>query len=138
MRRLPMLLTVLGLCIAGAACGGPGATCQAWTYHTRAGEDGSRLYVCRVENYVADGMIYHVYVDGLHLRGPDGGERTVVPHLALTRKAFLASVRERVDDDAPLPAYREGYAAWSKAFKKNEAKVYDVPVAACLDQLAAD
>jgi hypothetical protein len=140
--HLTRVALVATLLLALSACGDSGPTCEVWTYETRPGEEASRLYVCRIENYLADGKIYHVYIDGLQIPNPHakGEEDKIMPvltHLPLTEKAFRASVRERVGDDAPMPPYEKGFERWSSAFRNNKASAFDVPVKVCLDRVAA-
>jgi hypothetical protein len=141
--RVSLAVTVLAatVLLGLSACGHSGPSCEVWTYETRPGEEASRLYVCRIENYVADGKIYHVYIDGLqipnpHAEGEEDKIMSVLAHLPLTEKAFRASVRERVDDDAPMPPFEEGFERWSNDFRNNRASAFDVPVKDCLDRLA--
>lgn len=141
-RLLPATVLALGLALGLAGCGEQQPTCEVWTYKTRPGEEASRLYVCRVESYVADGKIYHVYIDGLEIPNPHaaGEEDATIPvltHLPLTEAAFRASVIERVREDAPIPPYRDGYERWKRAFHKNEATAFDIPVAECIGQVGA-
>ena len=138
---LPIALVVLAAWLLFAH-EDPGATCEVWTYRTRPGEEASRAYVCAEEEYLTEGKIYHLYVDGLeianpHAEGTDDAKIPVLAHLPITEAAFKASVVARVRDDAPLPPYREGYDRWKKAFLNNEATAFDVPIAKCIERMAA-
>src|SRR5262245_24931597 len=82
---------------------------QIWEYRTRAGEEGSRLTVLKIESHPKLGNIVHVALDGLHIRNPaiPGGSSSKVAHLPYQEAALRQSLTKPSGHD-PGPANLEG------------------------------
>jgi hypothetical protein len=105
---------------------------QVWTYHTRPGEEESRLTVVKVEPHDKVGTIVHIRVDGVAQKNPHapGGVSRVIHHMPFAAEAIDKSVIELAASDRPVPAsFEEGYRLWKEAFDKGKAGVFTVTVA---------
>jgi hypothetical protein len=102
---------------------------QIWHYQTRPGEEGSRLFIARIDRGLGTQSIYHIYLDGLHLKNPlyEGGVQNHLPHAAVTRQALETSVTELLESNAKMPDISEGYAEWLLAFEKGQTGVFTIP-----------
>jgi hypothetical protein len=109
---------------------------QVWSYHTRPGEEESRLTICRIDNEPA-GAIVHVYLDGVRLRNPGAptGETTAVSHMPFALASVRDSVRELLASDAPLPDFEDGYRHWREAFDQGKGGFWTKSVAEVLTTL---
>src|SRR5688572_12477161 len=89
---------------------------QVWTYWTRAGEEGSRVIVCRVEDGGGSvGQIVHIHVTGLRMKKKDapGGQVDHVPHMPYSADALRRSVRKlEATGKALPPSFEEDYHQW--------------------------
>ena len=103
---------------------------QVWNYDTRPGEEGSQIYVAKIDRDLAPRTIYHIYVDGLRLKNPliEGGEQDHLTHVPLSREALEASVTGDPRSEIDLPNIAEGYVLWHEAFVKGQAGVFNAPV----------
>lgn len=104
---------------------------QVWSYQARQGEEGSHLYIVRVDPDEKLGVIYHIYVDGIRIKNPHSpsGNQDHLPHSPVTKKTLDDSVTSLVTDHADtLPDISEGYAAWREAFDNNQGGVFTIPV----------
>jgi hypothetical protein len=102
---------------------------DVWEYHTRRGEEQSRLTVVKVEESPEVGIIVHVAVDRIRLASCHGGpDPTSIPHMPFARSALDASVTKRVATEQPLPDYVSGYEEWKVAYERKKAGVYVIPV----------
>ena len=110
---------------------------QVWKYKTRAGEEGSLIYVVKVDAEKGHGSIYHIYVDGLRIRNPhlSGGIQSELPHAPVDKSTLDASVTELVRDKKQIPDISGGYATWREAFDAGEAGVFNIPVAKIIDYI---
>ena len=133
-KRLP-IATVLLLLLGSLAVAVPARavelkTGQVWSYHTRPGEEGSRIYLARIDRGMGPRDIYHLYIDGLKLKNPkmEGGMQDHLVHLPIVREALEASVTELLQSDAEMPDISEGYALWLLSFEKGQAGVFTIPV----------
>lgn len=125
------ILLLLGLLAAAVpALAADYAVGQVWSYKTRPGEEGSKLYIVRIDRELASEPIFHIYVDGLQLKNPlmEGGIQKNLPHAPVTQKALDGSVVELLESDALLPNIAEGYSMWRLAFGRGQAGVFNVPV----------
>jgi len=104
---------------------------QVWTYHTRPGEEDSRLTVVKVEPHDKVGTIVHIRVDGVAQKNPhapDGVSR-VIHHTPFAAEALQRSVIELVGD-GPVPgSFEQGYAIWKQAFDSGKGGVFTITVA---------
>ena len=104
---------------------------QVWNYHTRAGEEKSRLFIVRTEPNEKLGTIYHIHVDGVRLKNPHAasGSQEELPHSPVSAKTLDESVTTLLIEKAPdLPDISEGYAAWREAFDQGNGGVFSIPV----------
>ena len=104
---------------------------QVWRYHTRPKEEQSTLTILRVDSTPKLGIIVHISLDGLRIpnAGAPGGVTTQVGHLPFREDAIRRSVTTKVNDDAPLPDYQDGYADWRRAFDSGRGGVSTITVA---------
>lgn len=104
---------------------------QIWSYQTRPGEEGSKLYIARIDRGLGSRALYHLYIDGLQLKNPKfpGGVQDHLVHVPISREALEASVTELLQSDAAMPDISEGYAVWLLSFEKGQAGVFTIPVA---------
>jgi hypothetical protein len=109
---------------------------QVWSYHTRPGEEESRLTVCRIDEEPA-GVIVHIYLDNLQLRNPAApeGASKVVSHMPFSADSVRESVRELLASDAPLPDFEDGYRTWREAFDQSKGGFWTKSVAEVLSTL---
>ena len=126
--RLALALALLSLAVLPAAAQ-EFHEGQIWHYQTRPSEEGSRLFIARIDSGLGTASIYHIYLDGLQLKNPlyEGGVQDHLPHAAVTRQALEASVTELVQEGAALPDISEGYAEWLLAFEKGRTGVFTIP-----------
>ena len=105
---------------------------QVWTYHTRPGEEDSRITVVKVESHERLGTIVHIRIDGVAQKNPhapDGVSR-VIHHTPFAEEALARSVVELVVDDGPVPTtFERGYAIWKESFDRGKAGVFTITVA---------
>ena len=104
---------------------------QVWNYHTREGEDGSRLFIVRADSDEKLGVIYHIYVNGIRIKNPHSpsGGQDNLPHSPVSEKTLDDSVTSLITEHADkLPDISEGYAVWRKAFDNNQGGVFTIPV----------
>jgi hypothetical protein len=104
---------------------------QVWSYHTRPGEEDSRLTVVKVEPNERLGTLVHVRLDGVAQKNPhapDGVSR-VVHHMPFAEAAIERSVVELLDSGPTPTSWEEGYRLWREAFDKGKAGVFTITVA---------
>ena len=103
---------------------------QVWSYQTRPGEEGSRLYIVRIDRDIAKRPIFHIYLDRLKLKNPmmPGGVQDHLPHAPVSQESLEASVVKLLQGGAPMPDIAEGYTAWLLAFANRQAGVFTMPV----------
>jgi hypothetical protein len=99
---------------------------QVWRYETRAGEEGSRVIVGRVERIEGVGKVVHVKVTGLHLESSaaPGAVATIMFHAPIAEAQLAASVIELTDERGDLEGFAEGYAQWLRAYREGKAGVF--------------
>jgi hypothetical protein len=105
---------------------------QVWSYHTRSGEESSRLTVVKVESYEKLGAVVHIRVDGVAQKNPHapGGVSSVIHHMPFAEEALARSVLALLESDTPVPpSFEEGYGIWREAFVKGKAGVFTRTVA---------
>ena len=100
---------------------------QVWKYRTRQGENSSQLYIAKVEP-LPQGLAFHIYVDGLHLKNRRG-EQTALPHAPVSEKTLNASVTSLVAENTHIPDISEAYDIWREAYDRGDAGIWDIPVA---------
>ena len=109
----------------------PLAAGQVWTYHTRPGEEASRIIICRVEAHPKLGQIVHIHVSGVRLKNKHapGGSSDQIGHMPYSGEALRKSLTKLESSGAALPAYEGGYQEWRGAFDQGEAGVWTLAVA---------
>lgn len=108
---------------------------QVWRYKARLPEIGSTLTIVKIDQDAELGNIIHIGIQNLHMRNPHvpAGFTTDFPHLPLSEEALDESVVNLLRTHADLPDYAEGYKMWRKAFDVQEAGIFTLPVAECID-----
>src|SRR5262245_54798281 len=103
---------------------------QIWKYHTRPGEEASRLVVCQVNTHTGYGSIIFVNVRDLVIKVPFAFEITInkLAYLPLTERAIDESVIELENDDVAIPDFFEGYQQLREALKSEEGDAFTLPV----------
>ncbi len=100
-----------------------------WEYKTRAGEEGSRLTVLKVDSSPELGAIVHIAVDNLTWRDcQDNAVAESIPHMPFARKAVDASVTRRIGTTQSIPDYKPGYKLWKEDYSKGHAGIYVIEV----------
>ena len=106
---------------------------QIWRYKTRPGEEGSRLYIVKIEVLPSAGAtkIYHLYVDGLRIVNPclSGGMQTTLQHLPVGQETLNQSVDAYLGTAEELPDISEGYQTWKALFEAGESGYFTLPIA---------
>lgn len=89
---------------------------QVWTYHTRPGEEESRLTIVKVEPHDKLGTIVHIQVNGIAQKPPPArGLNSVIHHMPFAEEAIGRSVIELAASDAPVPPLPlRRVTAWGK------------------------
>lgn len=102
---------------------------QIWKYHTRPGEEASRIFVCQVDADPSCGNIIHVQVRNLHFKPSFAPEQTLTELLLpLSENAMDESVTELEAEGAAWPDIHEGYEIWRESFEKGIARVFTFPL----------
>lgn len=104
---------------------------QAWAYHSRPGEEASRIMIRKIETEPEDGQVFHVSILGVKLRNHrvPGGAQPAMNHAAVLRTSLDASVVSADGEADNDEAWRDGYAVWRQAYDAGDAGVFDLPVA---------
>jgi hypothetical protein len=100
---------------------------QVWRYSTRPGEEGSTLLIQRVERDAKLGIIIHIGVSGLNLRGVVGAKGEI-GHMPFAESAVTRSVVNLASQGEP-PPISEGYRLWRQAFDEGKGGVFTISVA---------
>lgn len=110
---------------------------QIWAYQTRPGEEGSKIYLARIDRGLGSRALFHLYIDGLQLKNPKfpGGVQDHLVHMPISREALEASVTELLQSDAAMPDISEGYAVWLLSFEQGQAGVFTIPVAQAIQHI---
>ena len=127
MKTRAAFLTAVGLLTMGASSAHEYATGQVWTYHTRPGEQSSRLQINKVEQDPKLGTIFHISVFGIRVLNPRTQSvfTNELPHLPVSKETLDKSVVSLSSDPARPVDYESGYAAWKQA----HGGVYTISVA---------
>ena len=108
---------------------------QVWQYHTRAGEEGSRLIIGRVEQVGALGTVLHIKLIGLsikNLHAPEGVS-SVMSHAPVTEAKLSESVSTLLGEGGDLDGFQEGYDTWLTSYKAGKAGVFTIPISEIVD-----
>jgi hypothetical protein len=108
----------------------PFAVGQVWAYHTRSGEESSRVIICKIETDPKYGPLVHVALVGLKLQAPQSptGMTDSIRHMPFTEKALRDSVTDVVGLTKDLPPYQTGYMEWRAAVEKGAGGVWAMQV----------
>lgn len=130
LRTLRFFCITLIACLLLSACTTVYEEGQVWQYQTRPGEEGSRLYIVKIDQEPLLGAIYHLYLDGLRIRSPlrSDGVQDHLPHLPVDQTTLDRSVTELVISLPNPPAVADGYAIWRESYEAGEAGVFNIPV----------
>jgi hypothetical protein len=103
---------------------------QVWTYHTRPGEEDSRVWILKVEHYEKAGTIVHIMVDNVRVNiTVDQGEADqVISHMPFAQAALDRSVITLEPTTESLPDFMEGYNHWKTAWDNEKAGCWTVDV----------
>jgi len=103
---------------------------QIWNYETRKGEENSKIEILKVEKYEKEGIIIHIYVNGLKVKNLNkpSGFSDEIGHLPLSKDAVLKSVTTLISENNELPEFMEGYKNWKKAFDNNTGGIFSIPI----------
>ena len=111
---------------------------QIWNYETRKGEENSKIEILKVEKYEKDGIIIHIYVNGLKVKNPNKpGILEDIGHLPLSKDAVEKSVTTLVSENNELPDFMEGYKNWKNAFDNNTGGIFSISVKEIVQYLEA-
>lgn len=110
------------------------ATGQLWRYHTRPGEESSRLIINRIDLTAEHGPIYHISVLGLQIH-QGNNMLTEINHAPISQEPLLQSLIELVDDQVVYPEYEEGYNKWQEAYEEENAGIFTLDVAALVEMI---
>ena len=120
--KLNVLLALTVVLVAGTRgfAAEPFAPGQSWIYKPRPGEDASRVFVYRVDDYPKVGKVIHVMISGLLFQGAPGTapEPWQVKHAPFAEAVLRRSVTARdTTKTAPPPStdFEQSYAKWKKA-----------------------
>jgi hypothetical protein len=102
---------------------------QVWNYRTRPGEEGSTFTVLAVERHRKLGIIVHVSVSGLRLKGPEGRITNKIDHMPFSEAAITASVLGMVSTGLSPFEGPYGYYLWREAFVEGKAGIFTRSVA---------
>jgi hypothetical protein len=108
---------------------------QIWSYHTRPGEEDSRLTILQIDAFGTE-RIVHIRVDGFSFPGPKGKPIHTIPHMPVFEEAIDRSVVSLLETGAPLPEYQEGYNLWREAFDQGAAGAFRITVAEAIEAIA--
>lgn len=130
-----LLLTMSLLSFLGLASADDFAEGQLWGYHTRKGEENSRVLINKVETSPRLGKIFHISVLNVKVKNPriDGGLSTDLPHFPVSQETLKKSLTRLRGKSAPNPNYREGYETWKNAFDQGKAGIFTIDVADIVD-----
>jgi len=111
---------------------------QVWTYHTREGEQESRLVILHVDSDPKLGTIVHAYIDGVSIKNPHApsGVATEIGHLPFGEEAIDRSVVQQVGT-RQIPDFKEGYDTWRAAFDSGQGGIFTITAAEaveCMEQ----
>lgn len=110
---------------------------QEWRYHTRPGEENSRVKVVKIENYEEIGNLIHISVSSVKIRNPKypNGLLEEVLHLPVNEESLKKSITRLETSEADLPAYEFGYVRWKSAFDEQKAGYFGIPLREVLQWL---
>ena len=130
-----LLLTMSLLSFLGLASADDFAEGQLWSYHTRKGEENSRVLINKVETSPKLGKIFHISVSDVKVKNPRiaGGVSTDLPHFPVSQETLQKSLTRLRGKSTPHPDYREGYQTWKSAFDQGEAGIFTIGVAEIVD-----
>ena len=143
---LAVLLTVLAVgCGEGEVSAPQPATSknflegQVWRYHTRVGEEDSRLVIGKVETVRGIGVIIHVKLTRLLLHSPAApdGMPSHLSHVPITETYLADSATELTDEIADLEGFGEAYETWQRLFMQGNAGIFTITVSEVVDHIEA-
>lgn len=101
---------------------------QVWSYQTRKGEEQSMATVLAVEPGPDGKNMVHLNIAGLSLVNAQGEQvGSIIEHVPMAEDAFWASVVQPMGSAATTLG--EGYYLWKADFERNEAGIWDIPLA---------
>ena len=111
---------------------------QIWQYHTRTGEEDSRVIILQVDSLPTGEAAIHIAVRGLQIPipGSEQGIMGYIGHLPFAEEALAQSLTELESSDGELPDYQEGYNNWKQAFDAGQAGIFTISLAEAVDFVA--
>lgn len=106
---------------------------QVWNYHTRPQDASSTFTILKIDADPKLENIFHIAVDNVLSADEHGQQKLItVHHMPVAESAIRKSITTLVrTNSVGLPP--EGYFIWKEAFEKNEAGVFTITVAECLN-----
>jgi hypothetical protein len=108
---------------------------QVWKYQTRAGEEGSRAIIGKVDMRPDGALLVHVQLTNLVIRNPhaEGGASHIIQHLPMSEEAVIRSVHELQSEDGLLSGFEEGYDTWLEAYRTGRGGAFTTTLAEAAD-----
>lgn len=108
---------------------------QLWHYHTRPGEEASRVLINLIEPHDKLGKMIHISVLDVNLKNPRtaSGVTHELPHFPVSEETLQKSLTTLAGRREILPDYREGYEVWKEAFDAGKAGIFTISVAEIVD-----
>ncbi len=114
----------------------PYAVGQLWACQGRHDDEQPTLLINRIDQHpLGGGNIYHVTLGALKIRHPGlpGGVMTQLAHAPVTDQTLQRSQLRLLGQQAPDPAYLQGYGQWREAFDAGNAGSFGVSVPTILE-----
>ena len=110
---------------------------QIWSYKTRPEEEGSVVYILKIDMDKDAEKIFHVRIEGVKVRNPyvKGGIQSNLPHVVISEAALNKSLKSLVRVVRAVPDYSDGYAVWRKALDEGEDGVFSIPVSEIVEAI---
>ena len=84
---------------------------EVWKYHTRAGEEASRITILKIEGDPKYGTIVHFRLSGINVHGLQ-----TIPFVPYFENALANSVTEMESSGGPIPVFDADYNNWKPGF----------------------
>ena len=108
---------------------------QLWHYHTRPGEEASRVLINLIEPHDKLGKMIHISVLDVNVKNPHtaSGMTHELPHFPVSEETLQKSLTTLAGRRDILADYREGYEVWKEAFDAGKAGIFTISVAEIVD-----
>ena len=110
---------------------------QLWTYHTRPGEESSRVIILKVDRDEKLGHIIHIRIEGVLFEKAQTSDLQagVISHMPFSEEAVDKSMIDLISSDREVPDYHDGYQIWTRASEEGKVSVYTSPIADQIDEM---